>query len=272
MAIEHTAGGNKGVLSRYIVPFLVLFIIAAAIIFFFNQNKGGCSNGVCSAGEDCYTCPADCKCSESEYCSAKERACVGQVCGDGRCSPAECSAGCLDDCSVSACCGNGACDAAIQENSNNCPLDCGLQSACGNGVCDSEENCFSCQNDCGCTEGEYCSAKEKECVKPTCGNKECEYFEKDCCIDCGCTDPGYVCDMNANECVFKEFTLSDDEVKEIVAGYFAGQGKTAESVTIMGPITWENKVGRNVMVSIKDQGWVSAAIVTEDGKVTEVET
>ena len=54
--------------------------------------EGGCGNGVCEGdGEDCFSCPEDCRCA-------------------GR------------DCK-NACGGNGVCDKA--ENARNCPVDCG---------------------------------------------------------------------------------------------------------------------------------------------------
>lgn len=140
---------------------------------------------------------------------------------------------------------------------------------CGNNICEKGEDCFSCFKDCPCPEGQYCSLELKLCVSPTCGNNECEYFEKDCCIDCGCTG-GEVCNIALNKCEEKEFTISDERIQELVTEYFAGQGKEVESIEIGDLTTWENKVGKNVMVFIKDQDWFSSVIVTEDEEVVDV--
>jgi hypothetical protein len=52
-----------------------------------------CGNGVCEGnGEDCFSCPSDCRCG-----------------GGGNCR---------------ACCGDGVCGGP-GENANNCPIDCG---------------------------------------------------------------------------------------------------------------------------------------------------
>ena len=138
---------------------------------------------------------------------------------------------------------------------------------CGNEKCEKSENCDSCFEDCKCSEGLYCS--EGKCIEPTCGNNKCEYFEDDCCIDCGCTESGYVCNMNTNECEFKEFTISNDRVTELVTDYFTNQGKEIISMNITNLVTWENKVGKYVNVYVKDQSWVSSVIVTEDEEVVD---
>jgi len=45
---------------------------------------------------------------------------------------------------------------------------------CGDGICGSAENCWDCPKDCPCSSGEYCSEEAKLCIKPSCGNGECE--------------------------------------------------------------------------------------------------
>jgi hypothetical protein len=49
-----------------------------------------CGNGVCDIGEDCFCCPADCRCTGKN--------CANSCCGDGVCA---------------------------KENARNCPVDCG---------------------------------------------------------------------------------------------------------------------------------------------------
>ena len=58
---------------------------------------------------------------------------------------------------------------------------------CGNSICRGDENCFYCPKDCKCEVEEYCSAKEKKCIKPTCGDRNCEKLENcsGCPVDCG---------------------------------------------------------------------------------------
>ena len=136
-----------------------------------------CGNGVCEAGEDCVSCPADCEIVTS-----------GAVCGNGTCEagngedclscPADCNGrqggkpanrfccgdgdgqnpvGCNDprctdgfDCTDvpvgpgTFCCGDGTCD-PVGENCSNCALDCPLGAEiCTGGVdedCDGDGDC-----------------------------------------------------------------------------------------------------------------------------------
>jgi len=105
---------------------------------------------------------------------------------------------------------------------------------------------------------------------PVCGNNKCEYFENDCCKDCGCTEPGYICNINTNECGFKEFTILDEQLIELVTAYFTDRGKEVISINITDVVTWENKVGKSANVLISNQDWISYVIVTEDKEVVDV--
>jgi len=49
---------------------------------------------------------------------------VYTVCGDSICSPDECNSLCLLDCSLSNCCGDGTCQAGMEENETSCVADC----------------------------------------------------------------------------------------------------------------------------------------------------
>ncbi len=51
---------------------------------------------------------------------------IGSVhfCGDANCDPKECSEGCILDCNMTYCCGNGYCDSAIGETNVTCLADC----------------------------------------------------------------------------------------------------------------------------------------------------
>lgn len=69
-------------------------------------------------------------------------------CGDGVCSGGENSYSCPSDCGYpSAYCGDGVCNGG--ENSYSCPLDCGSTTpVCGDGLCSANEQ-FCCPQDCG---------------------------------------------------------------------------------------------------------------------------
>lgn len=106
---------------------------------------------------------------------------------------------------------------------------------------------------------------------PVCGNNICEYFETpdECCKDCECWGKGEVCNIELNKCEKRQITISDERITELVMQYFANQGKEVVSINITSLITWENKLGKNVIVRIKDQEWFSSVVVTEDEKVIE---
>lgn len=108
---------------------------------------------------------------------------------------------------------------------------------------------------------------------PVCGNGICEYFETpdECCKDCECWGKGEVCNIELNKCEKREIKISDERIKELVTQYFENRGKEVVSMNITSLITWENKLGKNVIVRIKDQEWFSSVVVTEDEKVTEFE-
>lgn len=88
-----------------------------------NQSFLACGNQICSPGESCTSCPADC-------------GSCGAVCGNGLCEGGESCSSCSGDC--------GACPSG---------------GTCGNGVCESGESCETtggggdCQPDCGCCSG-----------------------------------------------------------------------------------------------------------------------
>ncbi|MDD5071116.1 MAG: hypothetical protein PHQ42_00010 [Patescibacteria group bacterium] len=98
-----------------------------------NDSRGGTATKICtikimSVSSPCLTdgscdgvCPANCTAADDPDCKI-----TGCRPGDGKCDPAvECSTGGSGDCKVADCCGNGTCDAASGENSENCPEDCG---------------------------------------------------------------------------------------------------------------------------------------------------
>ena len=107
---------------------------------------------------------------------------------------------------------------------------------------------------------------------PVCGNGVCEYFETPgtCCKDCECWGQGEVCNLKLNKCEKREIRITDERIRELVVQYFGDKGKEVVSMNITGLITWENKLGKNVMVYLKDQEWFTPVVVTEDEKVIEI--
>ena len=137
-----------------------------------------CGDGLCSAGETCGTCSADCG------------LCMG--CGDGVCGAGETCQSCPQDCFVCPNCGNGFCDQG--ETCANCAPDCGLCLGCGNTRCDPpKEDCFTCADDCGmcmgcgdgkCLAPETCASCPGDCgVCTVCGNMKCE-GPYETCVNC----------------------------------------------------------------------------------------
>lgn len=170
-----------------------------------------CGDGVCSGGEDCETCAADCRCvcgdgaCSEEYCETCAR-CPADCgpcrefpcsCGDGVCNDYYClesCANCPSDCGRCATCGNGICDVASGERREGCPADCGGEEwdpdwwmgTCGDGICDPRdraetgvgEDATTCPADC-----------EESLPAPGCGDGICDPYEGtyspvSCAADC----------------------------------------------------------------------------------------
>ena len=72
---------------------------------------------------------------------------AGPTCGDGLCSEGETCDGCPADCPCTDDCGDGTCDAS--ETCVTCDADCGSCPACGDGTCSATEDCDTCYEDCG---------------------------------------------------------------------------------------------------------------------------
>lgn len=108
---------------------------------------------------------------------------------------------------------------------------------------------------------------------PVCGNDICEPFETPdkCCIDCECWGQGEVCKILRNKCEVKEIEISDERIKQLVLEYFENENKELESMEIGILITLDNKLGKNVVVHIKDQEWFVPVIVMENETVIEIE-
>ena len=178
------------------------------------QGVAECGNGVCEAGENTNTCPADCVgrggCGGISF----QGCCEGEVlkwCENDAPSQADCTAAGKPSCGWNASsnfydcgtdggadpsgqhpkacgageavCGNGTCEGG--ETAVGCPQDCGEEIVCGNGLCEWGEGPEACPEDCApttqCGDGK-CEGSETsdscpdDCVINTaqCGDGECE--------------------------------------------------------------------------------------------------
>ena len=135
-------------------------------------------DGVCEAGEDCYTCPGDCFMGS------------GALCGNGVCEAAdgEDCVSCPDDCngyvegkpSGRYCCGDGTAkygvtcgDSRCTDGGNTCTTDPAAPSCCGDGLCEGDEDAVNCVVDCGCTDPAECD-DANECTVDDCVDGICE--------------------------------------------------------------------------------------------------
>ena len=176
------------------------------------------NNGVCEAGEDCNTCPADCisgtsdgavcgngvcEAGNGEDCVSCPSDCNGKqngkpsgrfCCGDGDgvnplpCDDSVCSTGgwSCTDVPVSGgsyCCGDLVCEG--DEDFTNCGIDCPAP-FCGDGICDPGEDQCDCSVDCGdppATETNCSDGVDNDCDGLTDGDDP----------DCACGSRGDAC-------------------------------------------------------------------------------
>ena len=150
-----------------------------------------CGDGQCESGESCTNCATDCGACQGgpdcgdEVCQPTEScfSCPGD-CGDctGPCCGPHDSPGC-DDYEVAACvcaadpycCDHDWDSKCAQKTTFLACSSCEDFEGCGDGTCASDEDCDSCEADCGV------------CGQATCGNNQCEDSETcgDCPEDCG---------------------------------------------------------------------------------------
>lgn len=153
-------------------------------------SGSSCGNGICEAGdgEDCLSCPQDCRGKQNG--NPRKKYCCGD--GDGAnpvsCSDNVCTSNgfqCTDTPAESYCCGDDACTG--EEDSNSCELDCGPAPFCGDNICDANESICSCQIDCGTPAGSELSCTDGE--DDDCdGNIDCD--DSDCISDPSCAPTG----------------------------------------------------------------------------------
>jgi hypothetical protein len=146
-----------------------------------------CGDGNCGSGETCEDCLGDCPCGSGWECDpddsgANSNGCVEleeeSYCGDGFCDPEEDCVTCEGDCECE--CGDGYympeagedcecvdCEGACPEGTHCNPeasdtdeLGCAPTypegAVCGNGRCEETEYCYTCWEDCRCTEYGMC--------------------------------------------------------------------------------------------------------------------
>lgn len=156
-----------------------------------------CGNGICGPGEDCTSCPVDCKCGSGAKCQIGT--CVPDVnCGDGICGPSENCGTCETDCK----CGNGTtcfagscgcksnfCEDAGHADGTWCKDDSQV-------TCTTEGACRIVANDVWCPKG--CS--NNACVECKCspGSTECNgAYLNTCKQDCS----GWALSSCSNGCL-----------------------------------------------------------------------
>ncbi len=146
------------------------------------------------------------------------------------------------------------------------------QAYCGDGKCDASENCASCEKDCGCSSGRYCSAQTYTCTKPTCGNGVCELFENpaSCCSDCGCYNDDELCSNNICETFVSQ--LTDKDVENAIRAYYSSKNMEDEILNISEFVVtnFENKPGRGAMIELKNDHPLGG-ILQEDGTLIIME-
>jgi hypothetical protein len=105
-----------------------------------------------------------------------------------------------------------------------------------------------------------------------CGNQVCEIGEDgdNCCIDCGCYKPSYVCNLQKNKCEYKQISLTDERAMELAKKYFEEQGLNVTYTKVLGIFTFQNKLIKMVVIDTEGSNAATTVRVTEDGKVTVV--
>ena len=165
-----------------------------------------CGNGVCETGggEDCLSCPADCRGQTSG--APKNRFCCGD--GDGPkpigCSNALCTESTWDCSSapmIVYCCGNDVCEDTAE--SSVCEIDCGPPALCGDGTCSFGESACDCAPDCGAppaTEAICSGGGDEDCDgKADCADADCVGTAA-CPL---CKPSGQSCSVNSECCSAK---------------------------------------------------------------------
>jgi hypothetical protein len=107
-----------------------------------------------------------------------------------------------------------------------------------------------------------------------CGDSVCQADENtdNCCIDCGCYQPGYVCNNKKNTCEYKEISLTDDRAMELAKKYFEDKNLVVNSTRVLGIFTYQNQLGKSVIVNIEGEEEFRSVLVMENETVVSVPT
>ncbi len=158
-----------------------------------------CTSGECTGGAGCTVratptcdgCPCEkCTCRYDSLCCTEkwDQECV-QLC---RFACGGCGNGCVPSCTGKEC-GNDGCGGLC----GTCPKGevcregtCVVVPWCGDGICGDNEDCATCEQDCGCGPGEVCTSLGV-CCKKQCRGKECG--ADGCGGLCGTCTAGEVC-------------------------------------------------------------------------------
>jgi hypothetical protein len=162
-----------------------------------------CGNGLCEAGdgEDCLSCPQDCRGVQSGKPSGR------YCCGDGagqnpQCTTSICNSSgfsCTVAVSSPSCCGDTVC--AGSETSANCAVDC-PPPACGDGTCNGSETKCSCADDCGgpsTSETSCADGADDDCD----GTVDCADADCSATPACTCAPLGAACSTDSQCCSAK---------------------------------------------------------------------
>ncbi len=210
-----------------------------------------CGDAECNGDEDCVSCAEDCgacqgNCCESNggvgcetpscqdaVCAADAWCCNNEwdnICADeaaelcigcmdvGNCCAIDHGTGCENQavqdcvCAIDAwCCNNAWDNICVTEAQNDCGANCELANFCGDQVCSGDEDCVSCEVDCGacCGDGiceaalgEDCGTCEADCGA-CCGDDVCDADMGEdcetCAADCGACPVASTCAERCSE-------------------------------------------------------------------------
>jgi len=143
-----------------------------------------------------------------------------------------------------------------------------ISTICGNGRCETRENCWNCGIDCKCGKEEYCSFKDKKCLKLVCGNGICEPFEdsENCCLDCQCPLLSLACNEETKKCEAKKIKLSDEKALQLTNQYFRNLGKEVKKSEVLGIGVSFDKLIKKVRVQTTD-GQIEYLGITEEEEI-----
>jgi len=173
---EEWGQGGYGWLSEDYIKKYVLQAAIVRTVLLPGESVVSCGDGVCSSGENCEDCLADCPCLPTQDCVLGQCVTSQQGCGDDKCNGSETKCSCPGDCGAcTGCCSGTSCKSGTSNSA------CGKKGAtcqactggdlcssgycgaeCGDGECNGSETQCSCSADCGactgCCNGSTCKS------------------------------------------------------------------------------------------------------------------